>query len=84
MEKSEYNLRLLKELTTEEAVLINTNIYYNEDHLHYYNAYHREAFDECYEYLMRHRDLLQISHTPERYKSTAKLMIKNAKQLIGQ
>ena len=79
--KEEFNKRIFKELKNNEIALINFNIYYNPDHIEYYENFHMEKYNWCYNYLMSNRYILNIKHTPKKWKSIAKKMIKNMNQL---
>ncbi len=79
MTKEELNKRTDRELTPTENALINFNIYYNEEHIEYYQNFQMGDYQWCYDYLIENRHLLTIKHTPMGKRSIAKKMIKAAK-----
>jgi hypothetical protein len=71
MTKEELDKKTDAELTPSENALINFNIYYNADHIEYYQNYHMGKYKWCYNYLMKNRHLLAIQHTPIEKKQIA-------------
>ena len=84
MTQQEYFNKIVRLLTTKEGALINFNIFYNDQHHDFYMDYKMGSYEKCYKYLKKHRHLLTLEHTPERYKEQAKRNIINAKLLKGQ
>jgi hypothetical protein len=70
-----FNRLILRDLTTDEIALINTNIYYNPDYIDYYMDFHRGKYTNCYKFLMNHRHLLTLDSTPRKWKKVAQQMI---------
>ena len=79
MTKDQFNSKIDKEFTPTENALINFNIYYNPEHIDYYQNFHAGNYQWCYDYLIKNRHLLNIKHTPMGKKNIAKQMIKAAK-----
>ena len=79
MTKEEFNKKVMSSLKPKELVLINTNIYYNEDHIDYYMDHKMEKYEDCFKYLMEHRYLLNIKHTPKEHKKLAKKLVISVK-----
>lgn len=75
MTKGELNLRIDREFKAAEKALINFNIYWNEQHIDYYQNYHLGNYQWCYDYLIKNRHLLTIKHTPIGQRTKAKKMI---------
>ena len=82
MTKEQFNLELRLAFNYKELALINTNIYFNEEHIDYYISYNSAKYNECFNYLIENRNLLTIKNTPNGMKTTAKKMLKNAKKLF--
>jgi len=81
MTREEFDEKLLDTFSVSEIAIINTNIFYNEDHKEYFNKFHSREYEWCYDYLVEHRKLLSLSHTPSKYKDYAIKLIENAKVL---
>ena len=64
----EFESKIMFELKFDEINLINTNIYYNEKYIDYYMDYHCGNYQKCWDFLMKHRDLLTPEHTPEQWR----------------
>jgi hypothetical protein len=78
MDTQSFNARITEELTATELALINTNIYYNTKYS-YHTNYHLGKYDKCYAFLMSHRHLLTINHTPKKWRELANHFIRSAK-----
>jgi len=81
MKHAEFHQKIMSELTPTEIALINTNIYYNPDYIEYYMNYHSGQYQECFDFLIAHRNLLTIDHTPKKWQKVAKQLI-NAKLTV--
>ena len=81
MTKKEFNQQIDEVLTIEQQCLINTNIYYNPEHVNYYMAYHKGDYDFCINFLKENKHILVLEKTPKEFKQTAKMFLKN-KDLI--
>jgi hypothetical protein len=79
MTREQLNKRIERELKPSEIALINFNIYWNREHIDYYENYHLGDYQWCYDYLIKNRHLLNIKHTPMGQKSMAKKIIQMAK-----
>jgi len=73
MTKLEFENKLFEEFTIEEIALINPNIYWNDKYIAYYTNYKTGNYAECWDFLMKNRDLLTIEHTPEKWKKYANI-----------
>ena len=58
MTKDEFNNKLFSEFSLEELSQINPKIYHNPDHIKYYEKYHSENYQWCFNYLIKNRSLL--------------------------
>jgi hypothetical protein len=72
MNKKEFDHRLYKELELRELALVNLNIYWNPDHVQYWQDYKGGEYDRCYEFLMANRHLLTLKNTPVQFRKHAK------------
>lgn len=79
--KESYTAALLKELTSTEIALLNFAIYYNPDHVQYYEMFHRGEYKECFDYLMEHRGGLTIANVPEKWLAQANRAIESMKAI---
>ena len=59
MDKAEFNKKIFQEFDMNELQQINLKIYFNPDHIEYYEQYHCENYDWCFDYLIKHRNLLK-------------------------
>ena len=75
MTKFQYDLRLQEELNFKELIFINPNIYENPEHVIYFTKYKLADYDFCYKYILQHRHLLNINHTPIKWKSKMEQML---------
>ena len=73
MNKKEFETKINFELTTDEIVFVNINIYWNDKYIDYYMDYHSGNYAKCWDFLMKNRDLLSIVHTPNEWKKYAKI-----------
>ena len=83
MTSTQFNEKLNQELTIEELALINPNIYFNPEYTNYYNDYHSEKYQKCYDFLMENKNILKIENTPKEFKKVALANIKNAKLMMN-
>lgn len=83
MTREEFLEKNRTELSLEEQALINPNVYRNPEHLEYYKQYRLEEYEWCWDWLMMHRHLLNLKHTPKENKKLAKLFIKSARKMEG-
>lgn len=58
MTKEEYQSKIFTELSMQELINVNPQIYFNPEHIKYYNNYQLGKYDWCWDYLMKHRYLL--------------------------
>jgi len=65
MTKKEFETKMMFELTSDEIALVNTNIYWNDKYIDYYMDYHCGNYQNCWDFLMKNRNLLTIEYTPE-------------------
>ncbi len=79
MTKEDFNRRTNEEFSLQEQALINTNIYYNPKYIEYYQNYHMGRYSDCFDFLIRHRNLLKLKHTPKEFKSTAEQILNGLK-----
>lgn len=77
MKHDEFYQKIMSELTPTEVALISTNIYYNPECIDYNMNFHLEKYDKCYKFLMKHRHLLTLDHTPKKWKTVAQWNIRS-------
>jgi len=82
MTKQQFEGKIKSGLTKTQLALINFNIFYNPEHIEYYQNYYMEEYDWCYKYLMRNKHLLDIKHTPKGKRKLARMNIQAAKRLL--
>jgi len=79
--KTEYTAAVLAELNPNELALLNFTIYLHPKHTAYYKMFACGKFDDCWEYLMKHRGEMVIENVPPKFLEQAQHLIKNAIEL---
>lgn len=78
--KEEYENKLFQELSPFELMNLNSQIYYNPEHVDYYMNYHIGNYDWCWKYIKKHRQLLSGDISNKKIKASKKTTKKNKKR----